>query len=302
MVIMNNLTYVTCLYDNLFGTYFGGRENPSLRYYYSLETLSSMADHIVVYTWTSDVSKIETYLIDFLGLEQFKKQIKVIGFDLDKSPLYEIIKSIKTDAQGINNDRSYDLTISKFLFIKDTFEKNYFNSDYIYWIDVGLSHSSLFPFKHIDQSDKYRRYSRCELFTSKIGESLIKESSDKIILFKLLGSMGHFFDSNFINIDLLNINLKSKLPWYIIGGIFGGRKEKVYEFSNKIIDRFIKLIKDRSLLLLEEQVMTFEVIHNEYDYNYIEFDSWYHEDSGDWVANHIIGKKLFYHIFEKFNL
>jgi hypothetical protein len=48
--------------------------------------------------------------------------------------------------------------------------------------------------------------------------------------------------------------------------------------------------------------MTFEVIHNEDDYNYIEFDSWYHEDSGDWVANHIIGKKLFYHIFEKFNL
>jgi hypothetical protein len=33
----------------------------------------------------------------------------------------------------------------------------------------------------------------------------------------------------------------------------------------------------------------------------LEFDTWYHEDCGDWVKDKIIGKKNFYKIFEELN-
>lgn len=136
MDINTDLTYVTCLYDDLFGTEFGGRPDPIWRrYYYSLETLTNMMAPIVIFTWPHQVEKIKNYYETFLGKGRFDLQIKVLPFDLYLSPLYDIIKRIKTRAQGYENDRSYDVSNAKFLFLRTVSEENYFNSKYVFWIE-----------------------------------------------------------------------------------------------------------------------------------------------------------------------
>lgn len=297
MDINTDLTYVTCLYDDLFGTEFGGRPDPVWRrYYYGLESLTKMMVPIVIFTWPTHVEKVETYYRNFLGEDRFNKQMKVLPFDLYQSPFYELIKTVKTEMQGYKNDRSYDLMIARFLFLKHVIQQNYFKSKYIFLIDAGLSHSALFPNKYLDKSDMDRQYTECSLFTPIVVTESIKRCKDTL-LFIRCNAIGHWLPPKYTNPDTLN----NDNLWYIIGGYFGGMLEKVDVFCSTIIENFQKIIKEDQLLLLDEQLTTLHVSYNQEQYVYETFDCWVHEDSGDWVKEFIVGKKNFYKIFEEFN-
>lgn len=296
MDIDNQVTYVTCIYDDLYQTEFGGRPGSGRRYYYGLESFTNVLSPIVIFTWSHNVEKVENYYKNFLGEHRFYKQIKVLPFDLDKSPYYELIKSIKTYDQGYNYDRSYDLMIARFLFLRQVIKENYFNSTYIFLVDAGLSHSALFPDKYLDTADVERRYTECSLFTPAVREESIKRCKDTI-LFLQLNNVGHWLPSEYVNQE----ELHSDNLWYIIGGYFGGIKEKVDEFCSIILSNFVDYIKNDNLLLLDEQLTTIHVSHNKNKYVYEKFDMWHHENSGDWAQPHRVGKKSFYKIFEEFN-
>lgn len=296
MDINTNLTFITCIYDDLFGTEFGGRPHPRNKYFYGVESLTKVNSPIVIYTWPKNVEYVKNYYSEFLGIERFNNQIKVLEFDLYTSPLYDLIKSIKKPEHGIKSDRSYDLMIGKYFMIKDVIEKNIFNSKYFFWIDAGLSSSALFPNKYLNQNypDAYRRYSNCSLFTPIITEKLVEKCNNNLLLFKL-NAIGHWFDPKHINL------IQGETPWFIIGGIFGGNPSIFSNFCDDVINSFIKHIKECDILYLDEQIMTIVISFERYRYELINFDTWYHEDSGDWSKPYTINKKAFYTIFEEFN-
>lgn len=297
MDINTELTYVTCIYDDLFTTEFGGRPDPAWRrYYFGLESSTKMLAPIVIFTWPHNVTKVETHYKNFLGEEQFNKQIKVMAFDLYQSPFYELIKSIKTYEQGYKSDRSYDLTIAKFIFLQKVIELNCFNSNYIFWMDAGLSHSALFPYKYLDNTVHDKKWTECSLFTPSVVTESVKRAKDNILFLKC-NSVGHGLPPDLINRKKLN----EEQLWYIIGGYFGGPKEKMKELCSTIMSEFVNHIKVNNILFLEEQVLTIHVSFNDEQYVYETFDMWYHEDSGEWVRPYIINKKSFYKIFEEFN-
>lgn len=212
MDINTNLTFITCIYDDLFGTEFGGRPHPRNKYFYGVESLTKVNSPIVIYTWPKNVEYVKNYYSEFLGIERFNNQIKVLEFDLYTSPLYDLIKSIKKPEHGIKSDRSYDLMIGKYFMIKDVIEKNIFNSKYFFWIDAGLSSSALFPNKYLNQNypDAYRRYSNCSLFTPIITEKLVEKCNNNLLLFKL-NAIGHWFDPKHINLNDYPHNVQFKL-------------------------------------------------------------------------------------------
>lgn len=297
MDINTNLTYVTCIYDDLFGTEFGGRQHIAWRrYYYGLESATKLNAPIVIFAWPHEVDKVETHFKSFLGENRYNSQIKVIPFDLRESPLYAPIKSIKTYEQGYINDRSYDLMLAKFLFVQHVIDNNYFNSDYIFWMDAGLSHSALFPNKHLSCETGEKRYTECTLFTPAVVAASIKKCNNNL-LFIQSNSIGHWMPP-----DIINLNTRNELNmWYIIGGYFGGQKDKLRIFSKTMIDDFLRYIKENKMLLLDEQVMTIHMSFNKDNYFYETFDVWGHEDSGEWAQPFIQGKKCFHNIFEEFN-
>lgn len=296
MDINTNATYITCIYDDLFGTEFGGRPNPTRKYYYGIESLTKVNTPILIYTWPKNVEHVKEYYTNFLGEERFNQQIKVLDFDLYESPLYDIIKTIKRPEHGINSDRSYDLMLGKYVIIKDAIQKNLFNSNYFFWIDAGLSSSALFPNKYLVQTypDAGRRYSECTLFTPIVTDKLIEKCNNNLLLFKL-NAVGHWFDPNHIKL------FDGESPWYIIGGLFGGDPTIFSNFCDDIINSFTNHINEHKILYLDEQIMTIVVSFNRDKYELYNFDTWYHEDSGEWTKPYVINKKAFYTIFEEFN-
>jgi hypothetical protein len=298
MDINTNLTYVTCIYDDLYDTEFGGRPDSIWRrYYFGLESFCKVMAPIVVFTWEKNVEKVENYFCSVLGEERFNKQMKVLPFNLQESPYYDLIKSIKTTEQGVGNSRSYDLMAARYLFLKTAIQKNYFNSKYFFLADAGLSHCALFPSKYLTVKEGEKQYTECSLFTPKIVTESIKRCKDTILFIKHNG-LGHWLPPEYVNQDVI----KPEKLWYIIGGYFGGVADKVDEFCSIMLNEFEYHIKTNKLLFLDEQLATMHMSYNYEKYVYEEFNSWYHEDSGDWVKEFIIGKKKFYEIFENFNL
>lgn len=289
-----NLVFVTCIYDNLFMTDLGGRTNPTQKYFFGLESAMKVNTQFIIYCWESYIPNIVAHFSNFLGIEEFQKRVMVLPFDLYSTEFRTSIQNYKNSEFGKNlpGDRSYDVMISKFLMLKHSIENDLFKGDYYFWIDAGLSSSSLFPNKHLDTENYNRKYSSCKLFTPKIVDSLINLSSEKVLLFKN-NSFGYQFDGG----DLPH----GEGNYFIIGGIFGGEKNKILEFCVKSLNKFKSNLFDKNKLYTEEQIMTILYSWNKNDYEVINFDCWHHEDSGDWVQGMIVGKYNFYKIFEKLN-
>ena len=290
-----NLTFVTCIYYDLFETEFGGRLHPKNKYFYGIESTLKTNSPFVIFVWPKNIEETKNYFIDFLGVDEFNNRIKVIGFDLYATNYREIIKKEKETGSGQRyaGDRSPDVCISKFVMLKQVAKDNYFNTESFFWIDAGLSSSSLFPDKYLDLDSKDRRWSSCSLFTPNVAENLYKKLDDRVLLIKN-NSLGWGFKAGHISYD-------DKAYYYIIGGLFGGMKESIITFCSQIVNSFYYYVNDEEMLYMDEELLTLLYFNNKESFNTLEFDVWHHEDSGEWVQELLIGKKNFYTLFEELN-
>ena len=289
---LKNLTITTCLYYDLCGTEFGGRVHPKNKYFYGLVSMLKMDCSIVLYCWEKSIEELKDFVVSECGTEALEK-IKFEAFDLYKSPLYSVIRTIKDPEEQKRSDRTYDLMQAKFLMVKNTIEKNPFSVDNFYYMDVGLSSSALFPFKYLPMtSHPMKRWSDCSLFSDDLVDGLINIlDQDKVTMWKISDWL-HWIDPS---------HLSNNNRFSIIGGIFGGKKDPITKYCDAITDRFIDMVANKKTLYLDEVIMTIEENFNPDLYKKINFDVWYHEDSGDWCQNAIIGKKSFYRTFEELN-
>lgn len=292
MDLINDLTITTCLYYDLFGTEFGGRHGPKYKYFYGLLSMLKMNCPVVLYCWEKDIQEIK----DFIDTETNgtrKDQIHFEAFDLYHSPLYETIKSIKDIEAQKKSDRSFDVSMNKMVMLKRTIESNFFNSKYFYFIDAGLSSSSLFPNKYLtNQEDPVKKYYECSLFTPVVSKNLIKlAKEDKMVLWKI-SQWTNYIDQS----HCTRHNGDS-----IIAGIFGSTADTVNRYADDIIERFTFIVQAYKTLYLEEPIMTILYQENPEKYKTVNFDVWYHENSGDVFQPMIVGKKSFFNTFEELN-
>jgi hypothetical protein len=289
---LKDLTITTCLYYDLFGTEFGGRVHPRYKYFYGLLSMLKMDCGIALYCWEKNIEELTQFIVEE-GYSHRLEQIKFIPYDLYKSPLYNVIRSIKNIEEQKKSDRTYDLMQAKFLMTKDTILNNPFNTKYFYYMDVGLSSCALFPFKYLPFKDHmFKKWSDCSLFDNNLVDALINQIKldENRVLLWLLESFNHWIDPEHLN----TIEPKS-----IIGGLFGGTRDPMIKFCDDITERFIDMVSNKNTLYLDEVIMTIEYNYNKETYNTKNFDVWYHEDSGDWCQDAIIGKKSFYKTFEE---
>jgi hypothetical protein len=292
MDLINDLTITTCLYYDLFGTEFGGRHGPRYKYFYGLLSMLKMDCPVVLYCWEKDIQEIK----DFIDTETNgtrNGQVHFEIFDLYQSPLYEKIKSVKNIEEQKKSDRSFDVSINKMVMLKRTIESNPFNSKYFYFIDAGLSSSSLFPNKYLtNQEDPVKRYYECSLFTPTVSKNLIKlAEEDKMVLWKISQW------TNYIDQTHCTRNNGDS----IIAGIFGSTADTVRRYADDVIERFTFIVQTYKTLYLEEPIMTILYQENPEKYKTINFDVWYHENSGDVFQPMIVGKKSFFNTFEELN-
>lgn len=289
---MNKTKIVTCIYNNLYGTVFGGRHSRENHYLYSLISLLKMNDaDFVVYTSKEEIKNLE-HTVNKLNATDVNIEFKV--FDLHSTKNFHKIHSLKDYEETKKSDRCIEIQYNKFHFLQKELDEKYSN---IFWVDAGLSHIGIIHPKHLKKSNTQQQYYESHLFNNTLLKNIIRKLNNKIYIIGKNNSGVHFCSSTIP--EKYYKQFDNKL--HIIGGIFGGESNNVSKYINLFDEILTKLLEDG--LYSEEQIMTCIYYNYKELFSLDEFDMWWHDESGIYPNNHKIHTeaKSFYHILENLN-
>lgn len=290
---MKKTKFITCIYTDLYGSELGGRPGRYNHYRWSLLSLLKMTDaDFICYTSEKELESLEDFFYTQNNVS--REQLKFSVYDIWNSKYKDLINSRK-DVEFIKKgDRCIEIQYSKFAwwFNEDGSYENY------YWIDAGLSHCGLIPVKYLDQSNYMRGFYESPLFNNSFLENLINFTGDKFFL------IGKENNRNFWSQTV-------SPKWYtnydrsihIIGGLFGGKKEKWDEIVNLFETYMKNILTEDEGLPHEELIMSLmHVNHNEL-FERKHFDIWWCPDNApQGVTPELFEQnKSFYRILEELN-
>ena len=175
--------------------------------------------------------------VDELMYEKIKtcanEYTKIILYDKTRSYLYPYINTeslcnfeVNTDLHSKDTMEYIFVQCNKTEWIKNAIEINYFNTNQFVWIDFGI--------RHVITSD--------ENFNTYV-LNLQNKSCVKV-------RIGSIWNVN----NIYNINIYTQIAWYFAGGVFGGDKDALLAFSEKMKTKCIQIITDKQTLMWETNI------------------------------------------------
>jgi hypothetical protein len=290
-------TIVSAVYNNLYGTNYGGRPSREVHYLYSLKTLMRMSDAKYI-IYTNDTQKVDNFLKE--NIEQ-TVQHAVITQDLVSTPNKSKIDKLKNLDEIKESFRCFELQYMKIYWLLQNLPSS--EEDYIYWFDAGLSYSGLIPDKYLNTEGPtyYDKYFNSSLFNNKFLHALKNYSTDKF--FVVAKNNTNFYWSGTIPQKYYT---EYCADHHIIGGFFGGKQKIVKKVCLIFLDLLDKLLDSEKELYSEEQILTAVYYNNKELFQTKFFDLWWHESN---IANLYNGEEekilsqynSFYKILEFFN-
>jgi hypothetical protein len=284
-----SVKFITAIYNDLYGTEFGGRIGRAGHYRRSLLSLLKMTDaDFLCYTSQRELESLEQYYYEECSISREKLKFQV--FDIADTKFRDIINQHKNLEVAKQSDRCVEIQFSKFHWWWNE-DKSY---DYYYWIDAGLSHCGLFAQKYLGTSDYYAQNYECSLFNNLCLQNLIDKTGDK---FLLVGkdNVRHFWAGTV------------HPRWYtefdasihVIGGIFGGRRD-LWDNVVTLFENYLEniIVTDKSIPH-EENVMSLMYFNNKELFELIKFDHWWCRDNApreipdNFFDNYISFNKIF---------
>ena len=279
---------ITSIYNNLWGTKFGGRPSREAHYKLSLlNVLNLQADKFICFTSPEELSNLENFYYEEHNVS--RDLLELIPFNLDDSKYYDKIDSIK-DYEWIKTiDRCHEIQYNKFFWLENI--DNLSDYEKVYWFDAGLSHGGLFP-EEYSYGDSYTKHYNSSLFNKKYLEHINKLTDDGKFLIVSKNNTGRFYWSQTVPPKYYNEYNNTK---HIIGGFFGGDLNSFIKIKNKFDDLLTTLLENEKDLFYEELIMSCLYQNNLEDFITLEFDDWY-----DRYNSSNLGEKtsFFYNIFE----
>ena len=158
---------------------------------------------------------------------------KIILYDKTWSYLYpyvnnQCLTNFKTNSTNPNKDSmEYMFTIcNKTEWLKAAIELNYFNTAQFVWIDFGIRHV-------ITSDDTFNKYIL----------NLQNKSYSKVRI------------ASIWNVNrIYNINIFTDITWYFAGGVFGGDKDYILLFVEKMKSYCLTIINVKQTLMWEVNV------------------------------------------------
>lgn len=271
--------FVTCLYNGLNQSKLCGRLNRERPYRYSLSTIAKTGDKIICYTSpTEGVSmKNDFPRSNFPNME-------ILEWDLYSMPFHNAVNAVRDKDAAVYREtpdwsnRCVEIMWGKFLFLKDSI-KNNMENDYVYWIDAGISHPGIIHsrfnphYEHnigfvrdLDKSTYPDTFKNDLIFNESFMPNLIEYTGpDKILNIAAKGPQHP------------RLKTDNKFKGSAIGGIFGGQRDLVLHYCNKVIEQFESYLND-GRLCKEEQIMTEILADDIIPVKPFTFDTWYHPD------------------------
>jgi hypothetical protein len=242
------------------------------------------------YTSEEEIDDLKNFFYVKNGVSEKRLEFKV--FDLTKMKHYKTIKKYRGVGDYKHKERCYEIQYCKFFWMLDE-DLTY---DYYFWIDAGLCHIGLIPFKYLIPSNDERQYYNSEIFDDVFLEKVIEKIEDKIFL---IGkeNVRNFWDQTVPREFYKNYDNSM----HIIGGMFGGKKDAVRNYCKILNKFFLLLTKKTDRLWYEENIMTLIYFNNQEMFKCFVFDTWWHEDCGimELEPDYFYKNKSFYKILEE---
>lgn len=258
--------FITAIYSDLHGTELGGRPSRGGHYKYSLLSLLKMSEaDFLCYTSDREIEDLKDFFYKQHNIDESKLQIKVS--DLKETKFKELINQYKNLEWVTKGDRCHEIQFNKFHWWWDE-DKSY---DYYYWIDAGLSHSGLIPEKYLVNNHPYARYFESTLFNNEFLKNLVEDTGEKFLI------LGKENQRNYWSGTVQQkwyTNYDSSI--HVIGGLFGGRKEKWDEIVN-LFEHYLKTIFETDKQLYhEENLMSLMYFNHKDLFTMKQFDIWWY--------------------------
>lgn len=259
---------VTCMYNGLSGTPYGGRLNRGDMYRESLVTIAGTELPIFCFTPAADIPEHQAY---------FRRcaNVTFIPLELHDVPYHPRIRRIKSDhpeAYGTYpwQERCVEIMWGKFVMLQHVLD-TVPGVAHLYWIDAGLANVNIISTKYIAESDllNARLAEVRAAFPPRLFARIRAFAGDKIVVIKTPN--GH------------NPGIPEKynarpyaIPDALIGGLFGGPRPRVAELCTRFRDKAEAILADDALFF-EESIMTGIYADHPELFAPFTFDTWYHE-------------------------
>ena len=290
-----SVKFVTAIYSDLYGTELGGRPNRYNHYRWSLLSLLKMSDaDFVCYTSDREYNGLCEFFYVTNNIDRNK--LKIIIFDIKNTKYYDLITKYKDVESVKKGDRCFEIQYMKFEWL--LMESG--DYDYYFWIDAGLSHCGIIPNRYLSLHGEHNRgYYESSLFNNKFLKNLIINTKDSISI------IAKENDRNFWSqtVDKKHYTNYDR-SYHIIGGLFGGKKDKCFEYCSLFNKYINEVCNSDNRLYFEEHIMSLIYRNHEELFKVYEFDIWWHEDEkipNFDIIEHTNKNKSFYKILEEIN-
>jgi hypothetical protein len=285
---------VTAIYNNLYGSGYGGRLNRNEHYIFSMHSLMKMNNaHFVLYTSPEEYNDLK---------EEFKEysDLEIISHSLTDSPFQSLIQKYKNYEESKASDRCVEIQYLKFHWLYQQAK----DCDYVYWFDAGLSHVALIPDKWLEcRGERWLLpdYYYSDIFTNSFINNLANISDDKIFLV-IKDNLTNAWSQE----PLQMFNEQYDYKWHVIGGFFGGKSSLIENFYNMYYDYSIRTADNCGEMWYEENILTILYYNHKDLFTTKWFDIWTHENNtksehigGRDVDEYLTTNKSFYKLLEE---
>ena len=261
---------VTCIYNGLADTCYGGRQNRDQFYRESLATIArSSGLPILCFLSAAAIPLEESFF------EGRSHHITWVPQELADIPHSSEIQRIKSDhpedyAAFAWQQRCVEIMWGKFHMLQQVLERCP-SAEHLFWIDAGLANVNIISTKYIDaealQAGDMHRVDSA--FVPGLFVRMQEMAGERLLAIKSTVAHNRGIPEKYNDRPYENNHA-------LIGGLFGGKRNAVGAVCQLLEGKFQKLLAD-DVLYFEESIMTGLLADHPELFETYTFDSWYHE-------------------------
>jgi len=266
---------VTCMYNGLSGTAFGGRLNRDSLYRESLAIIAASGIRIYCFIPAADRRGHERFFITR------PNEIVWMTSELSDHPDSPAIQRIKrehpTAFSGVEwQQRCVEIMWGKsamLLHVAETYPEH----DTLYWVDAGLASQDLLSPRYVRAEVEETTSPGRTAFPPDLGERLERFGDGRLVAMTCANPHNHGIPEKYNARPYEN-------PHAVIGGLFGGPRDLVLAMVQAFDQKTRAILADRTLYF-EESILTGILADHPSWFTTFTFESWHHEGWEDHDPN-----------------
>jgi hypothetical protein len=284
---------VTSILHYLHGDpYYGVEGRTRLeRYMQSMLAIANTGHDIVLYINDPTLEEFKTYM-EKHGVTN----IEYKSFSIEQFKYHNKMQEIKSQTGEFKS--YYEIGWAKIQMMEQEIDDSY---DHLYWIDSGLSHYGLYPWKHNPNSDIRTEKSidpNSYSFTGIYNPDLFPKIADfsQGLLINLENDMRFHQLSGILDI----YNMHNNTEWLSVGGLMGGPMDAIQWFADEFFE-FGRAALDINQIPNHEVVFGAVSKKHRDNFKTFRFSTWYHDDTPEVTRGevNIDGLVQWNHFFEQ---